>query len=280
MIDYAALPQTAEDNAPLLAMLKWPGGKRWLVPYLRPIWEQHSHRRYVEPFVGSASVAFGLRPQRALVNDINPFPVSFYRAVQRGLEIDIPMRSEAELYYAARARLNILHNNGAVDSPEVAKLFYYINHTCFNGLFRTNRKGEFNASWGKYKHVEYSRTFPDHERAMASWKITRGSYTDVPYEPNDFIYADPPYDVVFTRYSKEGFTWDDQIEVARRFSYHPGPVALSNQATPRIVELYEQFGYTLTYHEVARKINTRGDGRGHVREVLALRNMETETTRS
>src|SRR5512140_642650 len=88
--------------------LKWAGGKRWQVPYLRRLWRPHRHRRLVEPFCGGLAVALGLRPARALVNDINPHLVNFYRWVKRGLRIDEPLHNDAGAFYASRDRFNAL----------------------------------------------------------------------------------------------------------------------------------------------------------------------------
>jgi DNA adenine methylase len=89
-------------------------------------------------------------------------------------------------------------------------------------------------------------------------------------EPDDFVYADPPYDVEFRQYSKDGFEWEDQVQLARLLAQHPGPVVLSNQATDRIVELYKQLGYELTFHNGPRRIACNGD-RTPAREVVATK---------
>src|ERR1700675_134123 len=73
--------------------LKWAGGKRWLVPHLRPIWENHTDRRLVEPFSGGLAVTLGLRPEQALLNDINPHLINFYHWLRKGLQIEIPMKN-------------------------------------------------------------------------------------------------------------------------------------------------------------------------------------------
>jgi DNA adenine methylase len=91
-------------------------------------------------------------------------------------------------------------------------------------------------------------------------------------EPDDFVYADPPYDVEFTQYSKEAFGWDEQVKTARWLAEHSGPVVLSNQATNRIIELYSALGYELIYLHAPRRISCTGD-RNPVVEVLALRNL-------
>lgn len=77
--------------------LKWAGGKRWLVPRLAELYAPHRHRRLVEPFCGGLAVALALRPERALLNDINPHLINFYRWVQRGLRVEIPLVNDRDL---------------------------------------------------------------------------------------------------------------------------------------------------------------------------------------
>ena len=81
----------------LKPLLKWAGGKRWLVPYLRPIWEHHTDRRLVEPLCGGLAVTFGLQPGKALLNDINPHLINFYQHVKKGLNTEIPMENSKAL---------------------------------------------------------------------------------------------------------------------------------------------------------------------------------------
>ena len=258
------------DTVPLLPPLKWAGGKRWQIPHLRPLWEPHTRRRLVEPFCGGLAVALGLRPARALLNDINPHVIAFYGWLKRGLRIDLPMRNDERLYYAHRARFNELLAAGRAADRETVALFYYLNRTGYNGLCRFNRKGAFNVPFGRYTTITYRRDFSSYRDAFARWEFTSRDLEKIPLERGDFIYADPPYDVEFTDYSKEGFTWEDQVRAAEWLARHRGPVVLSNQATDRIVSLYETLGFTLQYHAAPRRISCTGD-RSPAREVLAIK---------
>ncbi len=262
-------PEMDDVKAKLTPPLKWAGGKRWLVPHLLPIWQEHSHRRLVEPMCGGLAVTLGLMPTRALINDINPHSINFYRWLKAGLRTEIEMGNDEELYYAQRARFNELIQSGRETSKEAAELFYYMNRTCFNGLCRFSKKGLYNVPFGKYKTINYTRDFTPYQAVLADWDITEGPFEAVELEPDDFVYADPPYDVEFTQYSKEGFTWDDQVRLAEWLVAHRGPVVLSNQATERVVHLYEQLGFTLRFYHAPRMINCTGD-RKPAREVLAL----------
>lgn len=252
--------------------LKWAGGKRWLLPHLKLIWVNHSGRRLVEPFCGGLAVAIGLMPEVAVLNDINPHLVNFYSSVKAGLRISMPLANDAEFYARYRNRFNGLIRENQWKTSEAATLFYYLNRTGYNGLCRFNRSGEFNVPFGKYRTINYATDFTDHAAVFAKWQFLNVDFEKVPVKKTDFIYADPPYDVPFTQYSKDGFTWDDQVRTAEWLAAHPGPVVLSNQSTPRIVQLYKQLGFALKYLQAPRMINCNGD-RSKAREVLATKNI-------
>ena len=244
--------------------LKWPGGKRWLVPHLLPLWHSHSHRRLVEPFAGGLAVSLGFVPTQALLNDINPHLINFYRCLQRGLHPTLPFHNSRNLYAAYR--------KDECDSQEAAALFYYLNRTGFNGLCRFNQSGQFNVPFGSYERITYAREFAAYRTAFSAWTFTNQDFESLAIDAEDFIYADPPYDVEFTQYSKEAFTWDDQMRLAEWLAGHSGPTILSNQATPRVVRLYTSLGFKLRYFQAPRRISCNGD-RTAAREVLATRNL-------
>ena len=253
--------------------LKWAGGKRWLVPQLLPLWREAQRPRLVEPFCGGMAIAFGLQPPAVLLNDINPHPINFYRWVKRGLLIDLPMRNDRKLYYRHRARFNTLINNGGTFSREAAALFYYLNRTCYNGLCRFNNKGEFNVPFGRHNAITYTVDFSPFREVFSTWKFSSGDFERIALRDDDFVYADPPYDVEFTKYAKEDFTWKDQVRLAEWLTQHKGVVVLSNQATPRIVDLYASLGYVLRYLRAPRMISSTGDRRP-AKEILALRGID------
>ena len=265
-------PEDALPRASIRPPLKWAGGKRWQLPHLRPLWKAHSDRRLVEPFCGGLAVTLGLMPDRALLNDVNPHVINFYRHLRRGLVADISLRNSERLYYAHRRRFNALLGNGGAESPEAAALFYYLNRTGYNGLCRFNKSGGFNVPFGRYKRIAYTRNFGDYANVLVDWSFTSHDFETVPLERGDFVYADPPYDVQFTHYAKGGFTWEDQVRTAEWLAKHKGPVVLSNQATDRIVKLYRKLGFTLRFLLAPRMINCTGD-RTPAKEVLALKNL-------
>src|SRR5512145_693829 len=105
--------------------LKWAGGKRWQVPHVRRLWTGHEHRRLVEPFCGGLAISLGIGPRRALLNDVNPHLVNFYRHLKRGFTINLPMENHGETYYAYRQIFNALLAAGRSHTVEAASLFYY-----------------------------------------------------------------------------------------------------------------------------------------------------------
>ena len=272
-----ALPEDSirvSANDPLKPPLKWAGGKRWLLNEIRPLWLPHRHRRLVEPLGGGLAITLGLMPDRAWVNDINPHLINFYQWIGRGLSVDFSEDDyNPETYYRNRDRFNELVRTGQVFSKEAAQLFYYLNRTGYNGLCRFNSRGEFNVPFGKYKRVSYAQNFDRYRDIFRQWEFTCLDFKEIAFDSSDFIYADPPYDVEFTRYTKEDFSWTDQVALAEKLSKHPGPVVLSNQATPRIMRLYDDLGFQTRVISAPRRISCDGN-RSPAEEVLAIRNLE------
>lgn len=252
--------------------LKWAGGKRWLLPHLAALWEPHQSKRYVEPFCGGLATALGLNPAPALLNDVNPHLLNFYRHLQRGLELTLPMKNARELFYRHRNRFNRLISNGDSQSAEAAQLFYYLNRTCFNGLCRFNQNGEFNVPFGTHQTITYANDFSEYRPALRHWEFTNRDFESLEIRSGDFIYADPPYDVEFTTYSAGGFDWNDQVRAAEWLAAHAGPVVVSNQATKRIVDLYKRLGFSVSYLAGPRRISCTGD-RSAAKEVLATKGL-------
>jgi DNA adenine methylase len=207
---------------------KWAGGKGSLVPQLRELLPSDlATRRYVEPFVGGGALFFALEPRRALLRDINRQLVATYRCVQQTVEPLIERLSElqrthnAEQYYEIRTHYNA--TPVAFDSVERVAQFIYLNRTCFNGLHRVNRKGEFNVPMGRYA----SPRIVDHasllaaRRALQRAQIVCHSFSDLVrcVEPDDFVYLDPPYDeeggTAFTQYDNEEFGPQQQHRLAK-----------------------------------------------------------------
>src|SRR5262249_43070259 len=201
-----------------------------------------------------------------------PHLIIFYRWMKRGLRIAQPMSNSRERYYEHRERFNELLARGGSDTADAAGLFYYLNRTGYNGLCRFNQSGRFNVPFGRYRRIAYRKSFDEYRTAFARWEFSNVEFAAISLEPEDFVYADPPYDVPFTQYSSGGFGWDEQVRTAEWLARHRGPVVLSNQATKRITDLYASLGYRLTFLQGPRRISCTGD-RTPAREVLATRNL-------
>ena len=257
--------------------LKWAGGKRWLVPHIEELFEtyskkvnRHKSAKLVEPFCGGLAVTLGLQPERALLNDINPHSMNFYNWLSRGLIVKMEMYNDEQYYYQCREKFNMLLENGAEKSRAAAELFYYLNRTGYNGLCRFNRKGLFNVPFGRYKKINYTTDFRPYKSIFKDWHFLHGDFELIPVHRDDFLYADPPYDVEFRQYSKEGFTWEDQQRLASWLDKHNGPVIASNQATDRIIKLYKSLGFNIEVLEAPRMISCTGD-RSKAKEMLAYK---------
>src|SRR5262245_65825306 len=141
-------------------------------------------------------------PDRALLNVINPHLINFYDWLKRGLCLDIRLEHDSRVFYAHRARFNALLKDGETGTREAASLFYYLNRTGYNGLCRFNSRGEFNVPFGKYTRVRFVENFDRYPHVLSSWTFRTGDFEGLPLESDDFIYADPPFDVDFRTYAK------------------------------------------------------------------------------
>lgn len=256
--------------------LKWAGGKRWLIPHLTPIWQPYSHMRLVEPFCGGLGVALSLNPTRALLNDINPHLINLYRWMQRGFDVVnlSPDDNNKATFYAKRQQFNNAVKGGNANTAETALLFYYLNRTCYNGLCRFNRQGLFNVPFGAYKRIPYltRHGFDQYKPLFERWEFVCGDFADLKIDGDDFLYVDPPYDVPFTSYAKENFSWHDQCRLVEWLTAHPSPMIVSNQATPRIIDLYQKAGFGIQLLSAPRRISHNGD-RTPAQEMLAYKNV-------
>ena len=205
---------------PLKPIFRWAGSKRKSLPTLAEFWNA-SFRRYIEPFAGSAALFFHLRPDRALLGDINGALIETYRVIRdrpddvhRAL-VRIP-RSEADYY---RIRKQVPNN---LQPFARAVRFTYLNRLCFNGIYRTNGKGQFNVP---YAHTRAGgmpsiEAFRQCAAALNGATLARGDFGKIlaRARKGDFVYLDPPYAVssrrIFAEYDKRAFTTDDLERLA------------------------------------------------------------------
>lgn len=272
----AAVP--AREPAPFV---KWVGGKGRLLAQLLPLLPPGADRmRHVEPFAGGAAMFFARRPKRALLCDVNPALVHTYTMVRDRVDevaahlAEHASDHDAEHYYRVRDR----YNRASEDGPARAAMFIYLNKTCFNGLHRVNKKGQFNVPAGRYTNP---RILDEEGLRAASAQLAGADIRCQGFEtllasarPGDFVYFDPPYEPVsrtanFTSYAQDGFSQDDQARLAQVFAEltrRGCRCMLSNSDVPFIRELYREFRVDTV--AAPRAVSCDAKGRGLVSEVV------------
>ncbi len=276
-------------TAPTLAapqpFIKWVGGKRQLLPeLLKRVPPKFS--RYFEPFMGGAALFWALRPERATLGDLNPRLVKTYQAVRGSVdEVILRLRGHARLHAKNAEHHYYAIRDMQIDSypePAIAAWFIYLNKTCFNGLYRENRSGKFNTPIGSFKTPP---TICDEENLRACSEALAGhaaivhqnfATTVAEAETGDFVYFDPPYvpasgTADFTAYTKAGFGPEQQRnlrDVARVLKMRGVHVLLSNNSVPEVHDLYGGPEFTIEEVDARRNVNSKGTGRGAVKEVL------------
>jgi len=203
--------------------LKWPGGKRWLVYSYADLFPLE-YGTYVEPFLGGGAVYFFLKPPQALLGDINAELVDAYRAIKgdwQALESSLRYRQRRHretpdaYYYWLRSK----NPNSLVQK---ASRLIYLNRTCFNGIYRVNRQGQFNVPRGtKDKVIIESDDFESMSRLLASAELVASDFEALIDNAcsGDFVFCDPPYTVrhnynCFRKYNEVLFSWADQERLA------------------------------------------------------------------
>jgi DNA adenine methylase len=272
---YAA--ETAFQARPVL---KWAGGKSRLLPELL----RHAPNRfagYHEPLMGGGALFFALASaqafSRATLSDVNPHLMDVYLALRDDVDGVIAALRQHEYSEAHYYQVRALRPEDLPLAARAARIIF-LNKTCYNGLYRENRAGQFNVPFGRYRNP----TICDEANLRAAALVLQGVDIGVrPFpsildlaQPGDFVYFDPPYHPVsatarFTQYSKHGFTAEDQRALRDVFAaLQPRGVKamLSNSDTPFIRELYAGFHI----HEVQanRAINSRADRRGKITELI------------
>lgn len=230
-----------------------------------------SYGKYIEPFFGGGALFFALQPQNAIIADSNPELINMYCQVARRVNDVIAFLKDYQnteaTFYATRAQ-----NWKKLSEPEAAARTIFLNKTCFNGLYRVNKKGEFNSPFGKYKNPNIC---DEPALRAASFALQRAEiicddYARVLEEracPGDFIFLDPPYLPVsefsdFKRYTKEQFYEKDHIQLARlveRLRERGCHLLLTNSNHPLTRELYGSYAFDVI--STKRHISCKGAGR-------------------
>ena len=271
------------QDATLKPFLKWAGGKRSLLSDILSRIPDGPIETYVEPFLGGGALFLELARQgrigNAILNDRNPEVVHTWRVVrdepERLIEAIGRWTPDEETYYQVRA----LDVNELSDVERAARVLW-LNRTCYNGLYRINRSGQFNVPFGRYKKVQLVNA----DNLMAvSEALQNVTLYDIDFEgilamagPGALVYCDPPYwpmssTANFTAYDGQSFKEDDQERLARAFRELRGQGAhgvLSNSWTSETVALYERHELFFSQVYARRSINRDASKRGPVPEIM------------
>jgi len=271
-------------------VIKWLGGKRALVERIEKALEGPCVGTYLEPFFGGGAVFFDLADRglirTAILSDSNPDLISFYKVLQHSphdvlTELGKLPHDEAwkEQYDWQRDVFNGRRRHDA----RKAALLLWLNRTCFNGVWRVNRKGDFNVPKGSYRVP----SFPTGEELLrASQLLGRAqvrcssfvSTLSMSRDPTDKIYADPPYFPIsetanFTSYTKAGFTMADHLRLALTLHSRKedgARVVASNADLEFVHTLYGGLGFSVECLKAKRSVGAKSKSRKRVGEVLVM----------
>lgn len=280
--------------------IKWAGGKSQLLNEIRTKYPQKIER-YCEPFVGGGAVLLDIlanfSPNEVIINDINVSLINTYQQVQTNVEALISQLEEMQaefwtadtetrkiIYTQNREQFNSLINNNN-NSLDKAALFIFLNKTCFNGLYRVNRKGLFNVPIGSYKNPPIcdAENLRYISKLLQNVEIKCGDYKDCANFIDDktFVYIDPPYRPLtvtasFTSYNENEFGDQQQIELGHFVDVitEKGSKVVASNSDPKNADDNDNFfddlydKYNIDRVSAKRMINSKASGRGDVSELL------------
>lgn len=276
------LSTIADENKPALReaiarpFLKWAGGKRSILAELMRLMPR-DYKTYCEPFLGGGALFFAAKPITAYLSDVNFHLVLTFIAVRddvdrliTNLKIHAAKHSK-EYYLHARQRLS-----KEKDATKVGALLIYLNKTCYNGLYRVNKSGEFNVPIGSY----VSPTILDEENLRAASKALQGAtikqhaFSQIKVEAKNFYYLDPPYHKTYDGYDSSRFGDQDHEKLAafcRELDRSGCYFMISNSDNSFIRELYQ--GFNIVKVQASRFVSCKGDQRGKETELI-IRNYQ------
>ncbi|MDR1870584.1 MAG: Dam family site-specific DNA-(adenine-N6)-methyltransferase [Deltaproteobacteria bacterium] len=284
--------------------IKWAGGKSQILEEIKkkfPSGLGDRYSQYAEPFIGGGAVLLEIlnnyQLTRIYISDINRELVHAYKTIRDNVKELIELLLELEerylpansaerkdIFYQSRDRFNAL-KAGSDLTTELAALFIFLNRTCFNGLYRVNAKGGFNVPQGRYKNPKIcdSANLLAVSAALEGVEIVWGDYqlSSAFIDERTFAYFDPPYRPLsntanFTSYAKDEFGDQEQIELAHFIDAMraKGAWVVASNSDPKNSDINDNFFDNLysKHHisriEASRAINSHGDSRGRVREIL------------
>ena len=277
------------SNSLVKPYLKWAGGKRQLLPELKKYLPQKLNSyRYYEPFVGAGAVFFDKQPKKAVINDNNTQLMLTYKVIKRSVDelIEALMihnkKNNEEYFYEIRSKDRDTKAFNALSDIEKAARLIFLNKTCYNGLYRVNSQGLFNAPYGRYANPSICdepvlRAINKYLAENEEIEILNGDFADAVQTADDkaFAYFDPPYhsadNTNFTGYQAEKFGNEEQTRLRNVYvelTERGVKCLLSNSDTDFIRELYADSRFDIISVTAKRAINSDAAGRGNVKEVL------------
>lgn len=236
------IDEKIENNINLKPLFKWSGGKKdelsKILPHI-----PNNYSIYIEPFIGGGALYFNLNPKKAVINDIHKELIDFYQNIKDGninliYEFMKTNLNYEETYYNIRA----FKCENSLDS---ANKFYYLRKTCFRGMLRYNKKGEFNIPYGRYKTCNFEELKNEnYEKLLKNTEIFNKNYEYIfeNYNNSDnFMFLDPPYDSEFTDYGYCKFDKEEQKKLAKKFKETRIKCLMVIGKTDFIQELYKDY---------------------------------------
>lgn len=275
------LDMGAEQMKPIV---KWVGGKTQLLPELLQHIPDNIEGAYWEPFAGGAALFWRLcadgRLQEAHLCDANTDLIEMYRAVQTNPELVAHELGVLMEQYRAAAEATYYDTRNVWNfGQRTPARFIFLKQTSFNGLWRVNKAGMMNASWGKYKkptvpNLDALRAYAD---LLKDTVLYSGSWDACLQQVSggDVVYMDPPYaDTDFTAYTAGGFSPQDHADLVRVcyvLTQRGARVVYSNRGTDGVLAMLDEVwpGHQRRLVKARRAINNKGSGRGPVDEVIA-----------
>jgi len=201
-------------------LFRWAGSKRQIVPVLKKYWKNNN--TYIEAFAGSACLFFEIEPGNAIINDLNKNLIDTYRVIRNDPYLLIEnidrLSKKKKNYYTIRKEFN-----NSLSLIEKAAMFFYLNKFCFNGLYRTNKKGEFNVPIGKFstaREFDYDSILLT-SQLLQNVILLNGDFESIiPYlNEGDFVYLDPPFwtegEKIFSDYQATSFGKEDIVRLQK-----------------------------------------------------------------
>lgn len=260
-----------QKGVPAKPFLKWVGGKRSILPLLLERMP-HSYTTYHEPFIGGGALFFAVQSKRATLSDVNLHLVLAYKAIRDDVErLIMLLKQHNEKHnktYFLKARKKL---STETDGTVIASLLIYLNKTCFNGLYRVNKSGEYNVPMGDYKEppiLDEATLRADH-LVLQGVKVVCQDFLKIRPAKNAFYYLDPPYHETYNGYNGSGFGDDrhrDLADFCHKIDSIGGYFMLSNSDTLFVRTLYKK--YHIEQVAASRSVSCKAHQRGKENELI------------